>query len=60
LGGQYLKMMKMQRNFCNEGEITLTLEEYKLHIGRFDDIKDAINARKEAEHKYFKPLLDQR
>ena len=28
------------------------------HLGRFDNKQDAINAREEAEEKYFKPMLE--
>lgn len=29
-----------------------------IHLGYFDNKQDAINARKEAEEKYFQPILD--
>ena len=29
-----------------------------IHLGYFKDIKDAIKARKDAEEKYYKPILD--
>ena len=29
-----------------------------INLGRYDDIEDAIKARKEAEKQYFKPILD--
>jgi len=30
-----------------------------IHLGRFEKIGDAIKARKEAEKKYFKPIIEE-
>ena len=34
------------------------LKRKNYHLGLFDNKQDAINARKEAEEKYFKPILE--
>ncbi|KYC94351.1 hypothetical protein B4102_0211 [Heyndrickxia sporothermodurans] len=31
----------------------------QINLGHFDDLQDAIAARKEAEDKYFKPILEE-
>ena len=36
----------------------ITLKGERKHLGYFADKQDAINARKEAEEKYFKPILE--
>lgn len=36
----------------------IQLHNKKLYLGRFADIKDAITARKKAEEKFFKPIIE--
>lgn len=35
----------------------ITVDKRRVFLGYFDDMQDAIKARKQAEEKYFKPLL---
>lgn len=37
----------------------ITIQGNKIHLGLYDNIEDAKNARLEAENKYFKPLADE-
>lgn len=37
---------------------SITFKRKNIYLGRFTTLKDAINARKEAEEKYFKPILE--
>ncbi|ARK33948.1 AP2/ERF family transcription factor [Lactiplantibacillus plantarum] len=39
-------------------EAKITFKQKTIHLGRFDNKKDAINARKKAEKKYFHPILE--
>lgn len=46
-------------NKCHEKwEAYLHLHRKKIRLGYFTDLEDAITARKEAEEKYFQPLLE--
>lgn len=36
----------------------IAFKRKNIYLGEFVDIQDAINARKEAEEKYFKPILE--
>lgn len=38
--------------------VRISFQKREIYLGRFDDIEDAIKARKEAEEKYFKPILE--
>ena len=42
----------------NRYRVRIQVDKKSKHIGYFDDIESAIKARKEAEEKYFKPILD--
>lgn len=42
----------------NKYRARIQINKKPKHIGYFDNIEDAIKARKEAEEKYFKPILD--
>ncbi|WP_373804501.1 hypothetical protein [Jeotgalibaca porci] len=37
---------------------TITFKQERIHLGYYSDKQDAINARLEAEEKYFKPILE--
>lgn len=39
-------------------QASIRFKGHRYNLGRFDDIEDAITARKEAEEKYFKPYID--
>ena len=39
-------------------EAKITFKQKTIHLGRFDNKRDAINARKKAEKKYFHPILE--
>lgn len=36
----------------------ITLNRKKIHLGRYRNLEDAIKARKQAEEKYYKPLIE--
>ena len=42
----------------NKWKATISFKGEMIYLGCFADIQDAINARKEAEEKYFKPILE--
>lgn len=42
----------------NKWSAYITVKKKVYNLGRFENIEDAIKARKEAEEKYFKPILD--
>lgn len=37
--------------------VSITVNKKRINLGTYDSLEDAINARKEAEQKYFKPIL---
>lgn len=41
----------------NKYRVRIQVNHESKHIGYFDNLQDAINARKSAEEKYFKPIL---
>lgn len=38
--------------------VRINIDKKTVHVGYFDNVEDAIKARKKAEEKYFKPILD--
>ena len=42
----------------NNWETYITFQGKRIYLGRFKNKQDAIKARKEAEEKYFKPILE--
>lgn len=38
----------------------ISIHRRRIHIGRFDNIDDAVLARRKAEDDYFQPIIDQR
>ena len=42
----------------NKWKATISFKGEMIHLGCFSNKQDAINARKEAEEKYFKPILE--
>ena len=51
-----VKGVSRQKNGKYRADIYFQHKKY--FLGRFDDLEDAIHARKEAEAKYFKPIVD--
>lgn len=37
---------------------SISIEGKQIQLGRFDKFEDAVEARKKAENKYYKPILD--
>ena len=46
------------RKDINRWEARIGFKKRVIHLGQFKDIKDAIKARKDAEERYYKPILD--
>lgn len=42
----------------NKYRVRITINKKNIHIGYFTKLEDAIKARKQAEDKYFKPIID--
>jgi hypothetical protein len=42
----------------NKWRAQIGLQGKHIHLGRYSDLEEAIRVRKEAEEKYFKPILD--
>lgn len=42
----------------NKWSADITFKGKRYHLGRFSNLSDAITARKAAEEKYFKPIID--
>lgn len=43
---------------ANSWEVSICFQKKKHYLGLYKNLEDAIKARKEAEEKYFKPILD--
>lgn len=49
-------------SFCKEKNkwvAQISVKNKNIYLGRFDDINDAIKARKDAESRYYQPLIEQ-
>ena len=42
----------------NRWKAQITLRKQTINLGRFDKFDDAVKARKEAEEKYFRPIIE--
>ena len=40
-------------------EVGIQIHGKKIHLGRYADFTEAVKVRKEAEEKYFKPLIEE-
>lgn len=52
--GVYLRNRKGRTRY----EVTITVTGKRKYIGTFNDLEDAIKARKEAEKEYYQPYID--
>ena len=43
----------------NLWEVYIQIHKQKIHLGRYSDFTEAVKVRKEAEEKYFKPLIEE-
>ena len=49
---------KSGNNICGKWRATLCYKGKDMHLGYFDTIDEAAAARKEAEEKYYAPILE--
>ncbi len=45
-------------HITNKYRVRIQVNHKSIHVGYFDNLQDAIKARKDAEEKYFKPILE--